>query len=140
MPSAMRNAGILDALGLEDHGDLNVSIGDPTRDPDTGVIGINDLLEMSGVVRDAVQRLLTDGHRPLVVGGDCTALFGIAAAVGAARNDAGLLFVDGHLDCYDGATSPTGGGADMELAVLLGVGSTPLVNFNPRSPAFAPDE
>lgn len=139
MPRAMRDAGIVDALGVDDGGDLNVSIGNPGRDPDTGVIGIDDLLEMSGTVRDSVLTLLADGHRPLVIGGDCTALIGIAAAVGAARSDPGLLFVDGHLDCYDGATSPTGEGADVELAVLLGIGAERLVTFNPRRPAFAPD-
>ena len=42
----------------------------------------------------------------LVLGGCCTLLIGVMAALRDNGTDAGLLFVDGHLDCYDGASSP----------------------------------
>ena len=41
--------------------------------------------------------------------------------------DLGLVYVDGHLDFYDGVTSPTGEAADMPIAVLLGDGPAPWV-------------
>ncbi|MDZ7881397.1 MAG: arginase family protein [Mycobacterium sp.] len=139
MPAALRAAGLIEALGAHDLGNLQVVIADPRRDPVTGVIGLHDLLNQSQVVRDNTQDLLASGHRPLLVGGDCTILIGIAAALIHTNPDAGLLFLDGHLDCYDGTTSATGEGADMELAVLLGVGAQPLLEFGERTPAFSHD-
>lgn len=38
----------------------------------------------------------------------------------------GLAYVDGHLDLYDGKTSPTGYCADMPLAFLLGLAPAEL--------------
>jgi arginase len=139
MPAALRCAGLTEALGAEDLGNLQVVIADPRRDPATGVIGLADLLNQSHVVRDHTRTLLAAGHRPLLIGGDCTLLIGVAAAMAHTHPDAGLLFLDGHLDCYDGTTSATGEGADMELAVLLGVGAQPLLDFGERTPAFAHD-
>ena len=137
MPAALRAAGLVGALGALDLGNLQVAIADPRRDAGTGVVGLTDLLNQSQVVRDHTQPLLADGHRPLIIGGDCTLLIGVAGALNRTHPDAGLLFVDGHLDCYDGYTSTTGEGADMELAVLLGVGAQPLLDFGERTPAFA---
>lgn len=136
MPAALRAAGLIEALGARDLGNLQVAIADPRRDPDTGVVGLSDLLNQSQVVRDETHTLLTGGHRPLLIGGDCTLLIGVAAALARTHPNAGLLFVDGHLDCYDGTTSATGEGADMELAILLGVGAQPLLDFGERTPAF----
>ena len=40
-------------------------------------------------------------------------------------DDVALVYLDGHVDLYDGRTSPTGEAADMPLAVLLGLGPEP---------------
>ena len=136
MPAALRAAGVVEALDVEDAGNLQVVMADPRRDPETGVVGLHDLLNQSAVVRDSTQKLLAADRRPLVVGGDCTLLIGVAAALARTHPDAGLLFIDGHLDCFDGTTSPTGEGADMELAVLLGTGAPPLLDFGERTPAI----
>ena len=42
------------------------------------------------------------------------------------RSAVGLAYLDGHLDLYDGATSPTGEAADMPVAVALGRGPAAL--------------
>ncbi|TGD89735.1 arginase family protein [Mycolicibacterium sp. CH28] len=139
MPSALRAAGLVEAVGAEDAGNLQVVMADPRRDPETGVVGLDDLLNLSAVVRDGTQELLAAGRTPLLVGGDCTLLIGVAAAIAATHPNAGLLFIDGHLDCFDGHSSPTGEGADMELAVLLGHGAQPLLDFGARTPAFSDD-
>ena len=137
MPAALRAHGLVDSLGVIDAGNLQVVVADPVRDRETGVIGLTDLLGLSEVVRDAASMHLTAGRRPLLVGGDCTLLLGVWAALARVRPEAGLLFVDGHLDCFDGQTSPTGEGADMELAALLGVGPPPLVGFAGRVPVLS---
>jgi arginase len=138
LPAALRAAGIAEALGVPDGGNLQVAIADPVRDPGSGVIGLRDVVGAATVVREALAPLLAERKRPLVLGGCCTLLIGVAAALRDIGADAGLLFVDGHLDCYDGASSLSGEAADMELAVLLGVGAEPLVRIA-GEPPLLPD-
>jgi arginase len=114
-PGALRAAGLVGALGAWDAGDADTVLSDATRDPVTGLIGF------SGLVR---------ASRPLVVGGDCTILLGILAAVRDQHDSRiGLWFLDGHADFYNGRTSPTGEGADMELAIATGHGPAGLVDL-----------
>jgi arginase len=129
LPAALRAAGLVEALGIPDLGNLQVAIADPVRDPEHGVVGLRDAANACQVVRRELAPLLADGGRPLVVGGCCTLLIGVIAALRDNGTDAGLLFVDGHLDCYDGASSPYGEAADMELAILLGVGAPALTEI-----------
>jgi arginase len=131
LPAALRAAGLVEALGIPDLGNLQVTIADPVRDPEHGVLGLHDAANACQVVRRELAPLLAEGKKPLVIGGCCTLLIGVMAALHDAGKDAGLLFVDGHLDCYDGASSPGGEAADMELAVLLGVGAPPLTEIAP---------
>jgi arginase len=131
LPAALRAAGLVEALGIPDLGNLQVTIADPVRDPEHGVLGLDDAANACQVVRRELAPLLADGKHPLVVGGCCTLLIGVMAALHDIGKDAGLLFVDGHLDCYDGSSSPGGEAADMELAVLLGVGAPQLTEIAP---------
>ena len=52
----------------------------------------------------------------------------------------GLAFVDGHLDFYDGESSPTGEAADMELAILTGFGPSGLIDLAGSPPMIAPSD
>ncbi len=135
MPTALRAAGLATRLGLPDRGDLPVSLTDPRRDPTTGMIAFGQVCAVSEVIRQAVASLLAAGERPLLVGGCCTLLIGVAAAL---EEDVALLFVDGHLDFYHGSSSPTGEAADMELAILTGLGPAGLVNLGGKSPLIPP--
>ena len=82
--------------------------------------------------------LLNAGQRPLVIGGCCTLLVGVMAALRTHYGDVGLAFVDGHLDYYDGHSSPTGEAADMDLALITGLGPEPLINLNGSAPLIEP--
>ena len=79
-----------------------------------------------GGVRDAVGALLGAGRWPLLLAGDCTATIGACAALRDQFGGIGLVYVDGHIDLYDGRTSPTGESADFPLAVLCGLGPPEL--------------
>ena len=104
-----------------DAGDLDVRIRGDVRDPASGVIAIDDVLDVTRQVGDAVEVLRRDGLIPFVMGGCCSLLPG--ALAGAQRvGAAGLVYLDGHLDLYDGTTSPTGEAADMPISVVLGRG------------------
>jgi arginase len=137
-PSALRAAGVVERLAAQDRGDLPIAINDPQRDPETGIIGFRDICMASAVIRDATMAALRQGERPLVVGGCCTVLIGVAAALKMQWGRAGLAFVDGHLAFYDGASSPTGEAADMTLAIVTGDGRAGLVDLAGAAPLFDP--
>ncbi|MGH3681338.1 MAG: arginase family protein, partial [Natronosporangium sp.] len=80
------------------------------------------------------------GLRPLVVGGDCSVLLGIFPGLHACVGSASLWFVDGHPDYLDGRGSETGETADMDLAVLTGVGAEPLVRLAGQVPMLSPSD
>ncbi len=105
-----------------DAGELGVRIRGDVRDAASGVIAINDVLAMTRAVRDAVERLRRDGRIPFVMGGCCSLVPGALAGAGRVDDSVGLVYLDGHLDLYDGETSPTGEAADMPIAVVLGRG------------------
>ncbi len=125
-PDAIRAAGLA-RLGWADLGDLDVRIPDHERDEATGLVGIDGVLETTDAVRASVADLVRGGGRPFVLGGCCTLLSGALAGARDVLGTIGLVYVDGHLDFYDGVTSPTGEAADMPVAVVLGDGPAPWV-------------
>jgi arginase len=136
-PAALRAAG-LDRLGWPDAGDLDVRIPDHDRDPATGLVGIDGVLSTTDGIRTAVAGLIAEGRRPFVLGGCCALLPGALAGARDAIGELGLVYVDGHLDFYDGVTSPTGEAADMPIAVVLGEGPRPWVDRVAPVPVVAP--
>lgn len=139
-PAALRSAGLVDKLGLEDRGDVHALLTDPRRDPTTGIVAFAQLRRACEQIRDQVSDVLADGLRPLVVGGDCSFLVGALAGARLHRGRVGLVFLDGHLDCLDGSTSPTGECADMDLAISYGHGPVGLVDLAGPPPTVSPDD
>jgi arginase len=121
-PAALRERGLVDRVGATDRGDLDVAIRGDDRDPETGVIGLEGVLATTAAVRAAVRGAVADGARPLVLGGCCTLVPGALAGLRDASGAHGVAYIDGHVDVYDGRTSPTGEAADMPLAVAFGRG------------------
>jgi arginase len=121
-PAALREAGLVARLGVRDRGDLDVRIRADERDPETGIVGSADVLAVTAAVRAAVAAVVAAGERPLVLGGCCALVPGALAGVRDAAGTVGIANVDGHVDVYDGRTSPTGEGADMPLGVAFGRG------------------
>jgi arginase len=105
-----------------------VRIRGEVRDPHSGMIAIDDVLATTRAVAEAVASLTADDRTPFLMGGCCTLL--PAALAGAQRSltDVGLVYLDGHLDLYDGRTSPTGEAADMPISVVLGRGPSAWVD------------
>lgn len=122
-PAALRRAGLLDALDADDGGWVDEArLRDSIRDPASGVIGAAGLRRAGAAITARVSGLIADGHRPLVLGGDCAILPGICRALPRSTE---LWFVDAHPDFLDGTTSPTGEAADMDLSVVTGHGPGP---------------
>lgn len=123
-PAALRAAGLVERLGARDAGEAEARVRDTRRDPDTGVVGADDVRRASTGIASRVREVLEAGERPLIVGGDCTLLLGVFQAL---PRGCGLWFVDGHADFFDGESSPTGEAADMDLAILTGHGPQGLL-------------
>lgn len=137
-PAAVRAAG-LERLGWPDAGDLDVRIPDHARDPETGVVGLAGVLSTTTAIRVTTADLLRRSDHPFLLGGCCTLLPGALAGARDALGSVGLVYVDGHLDFYDGLTSPTGEAADMPIAVVLGDGPAPWVERVAPVPIVPPD-
>ena len=123
-PRALREAGLALRLGraglLVDLGDTHADEPSPARGSD-GVIDAGNLAVTLARVRAQVADALRQGHRLVVVGGDCPILIGaLAGCADVSGTLPGLLFVDGHEDAWSPHASTTGEAADMELGWLLG--------------------
>ncbi len=121
-PATLRELGLPAALGGGDGGDLEVRIRGEVRDPETGLLASADVLRTTTTIRGAIAELVGEGVRPFLAGGCCAVLPGALAGARDALGPIGLVHFDGHLDLYDGETSPTGEGADMPVSVALGLG------------------
>jgi arginase len=134
-PAALRQAGIVAELRARDAGDLAVRIAGTDRDPGSGIVGYPSVVRTCEGVRDGVEHLLRAGAFPVVLGGCCALVPGVAAGVRRAHSGTvGLAYVDGHLDLYDGRTSPTGEAADMPVAVVAGHGDATLGSLGGAAP------
>jgi arginase len=114
-------------------------VGPRERDSSSGVLGLPGLIRASQELRERVAEVFSLGQRPLVLGGDCTLLLGVGAALQRRFHRPGLWFVDGHTDTFDAAMSPTGEAADMELGALTGHGPAELTVCADADPVIAPE-
>jgi arginase len=126
-PDAVRAQRLLERIDARDLGDLDVRIRGAHRDRATGVIGIADVVAMTASLRAAVRDVVASGARPLVLGGCCSLVPAALAGVRDVAGSVGVAYVDGHVDVYDGHSSPTGEAADMPMGVAFGLGPAPWV-------------
>jgi arginase len=122
MPRVLREAGVIEAIGARDLGDLDVLIDPPVRDAETGIVGSDSVLAVTRTIRHAVAAHADPDATLVLLGGCCTLAVGAIAGLRDKVGDVGVVYLDGHLDLYDGVNSPTGEAADMPLAVALGLG------------------
>jgi arginase len=142
-PAALRDAGLARLVDL-DLGDAATTISGSHRDEATGVRALADTLAATHELAAALWTGIREhpGRRPLVLGGDCSLLLGVFARARAILNtatlgDVGLWLLDGHPDYLDPRGSDTGETADLELAVLTGVGPPSLLALGERVPMVA---
>lgn len=126
-PDALRRAGLARALAAEDLGDVGLRIASPARDAKWGIVGHDDVLDVTRTLRRHVAGLAARDRKLLLLGGCCSLVPGALAGLRDALGPVGLAYIDGHSDLYDGQTSPTGEAADVPLATMLGHGPASLV-------------
>jgi len=146
-PSAIRIAGLeahLEQLGykVQDYGDIDVMIAETEEVGSTRVRYKAPILQANRDLMKQVDRVLTDGRLPLVLGGDHSIAIGSIAGTSnfhARRGESlGLIWFDAHGDCNTPQTTPSGNIHGMSLAVALGLGDRDLVRLGGRAPKIHP--
>lgn len=147
LPAALRRAGLASRIGARDAGRVAPSAAyDPVRAADTGLLNGPALRETAVRLGETVSAVVRTGEVPLVLGGDCSVVLGALLGLRRARraqersDRVGLLFVDGHVDFYQPAASPTGEVADMDLALATGRGPRLLARLDGPQPLVHDDD
>ncbi len=118
-PQALLDAGLEEAVELGERAATLTPLRDPTRNPDSGLVSHEAVIALTEDVREGTAELLAEEGPLLVLGGCCTLVPGVLGGLAERGMTPRIAYVDGHLDLYDGDTSPTGEAADMPLAVAL---------------------
>jgi arginase len=121
-PGALLDAGLADAVALGKRAATTTLLRDPERDPGTGLVSAAAVPELTAEVRRRAAELAAGPDPLLVLGGCCTLVPGVLGGLADAGRAPRIAYIDGHLDLYDGTSSPTGEAADMPVAVALGRG------------------
>lgn len=126
-PGALRRWSDLSGIVARDLGDFAAPIHDGRRDPVSGIVGHAEVVDATASIRSEFGRRLQPDRRMVVLGGCCTLMIGLGAATRDRIGKFGIAYVDGHMDLYDGQSSPSGEGADMPLAMMLGHGDKQVI-------------
>ncbi|MEM1199934.1 MAG: arginase family protein, partial [Pseudomonadota bacterium] len=113
-PDALRDVGLMAAMNSGHAKDLDTLMRGSRRDSASGLVALDGVIEATLVLRRRLGQLIEDGQLPFVAGGCNAILPGAMAGArdGLARGTGlGLVSVSGHMDLYDGDTSPDGSGA-----------------------------
>jgi arginase len=142
-PSAIRIAGLeerLRELGHEvvDEGDLDIKNMEELKVGDVHARYLTEIARAARLAAGKVERIMTKGRFPLVLGGDHSisvgTVSGIAAFCRARRKKLGLLWIDAHGDINTPDTSPSGNIHGMPVASLLGEGPDALTGIGSDQP------
>ncbi len=146
-PSAIRIAGVearLRELGHEvvDEGDIAIKNMEELKVGDVRARYLGEIARAATVACRKIDRILTKGHFPLVLGGDHSiavgTVSGIASVCRRQGKKLGLLWVDAHGDINTPESSPSGNIHGMPVAALLGHGPAKLTGIGGKAPKVDP--
>jgi arginase len=147
-PEALRVAGLAQALqahGLtvQDHGNL-AGPANPWQPPLNGYRHLNEVVAWNQAVHNAVANALSQGHLPILLGGDHCLGIGSMAAVARHCRRSGkklrVLWLDAHADFNTCELTPSGNLHGMPVACLCGFGPQELVHLGGSGAALAASE
>jgi len=139
MPTVLREQRLLTRLGAEDCGTVVPPPYAHSIDSETKVRNAHAIHDYSLALAGSIGRLLDRGFFPIVLGGDCSILLGVALAL-RRRGNFGLLFIDGHTDLLTPDNSETGGASGMDLALVAGTGPHLLTSIEDLAPYVKPED
>ena len=137
-PDSLRHAGVGDGPPLIDLGDTRSRLRDPVRDHhETGVVAGEDVVGLTAELRERIAGRPEPQTPLLVLGGCARCCLACSAVCATTVTTSPWCTLDGHVDLYDGRTSPTGEAADMPLAVPAGSRTEPWLGGLPAGPTAA---
>jgi arginase len=146
-PSAIRIAGIADRLRelghkVVDDGDVVIKNMEELKVGDERARYLGEIARASTIIARKIERIMGQGHFPLVLGGDHSIAVGTVSGIaGFGRQQGkktGLLWIDAHGDINTPETSPSGNIHGMPLAALLGYGAGELTSIGGEFPKVEP--
>jgi arginase len=146
-PSAIRIAGLAERLAelghrVVDQGDVDIKNMEELKVGDVRARYLGEIARASRLVGNKVERIVSKGRFPLVLGGDHSisvgTVSGIAAVARREGSKVGLLWVDAHGDINTPETSPSGNIHGMPVAALLGEGPPELTSIGGEGPKVDP--
>jgi arginase len=144
-PSALRVAGLqarIKQLGhqVEDIGNIPVKQAEEMSYGDKRAKYLQEIAGTSKDLAEAVEKSLSEGFLPLVLGGDHSIAVGSAAGVSdffhKQNKQIGYIWLDAHGDMNTPESSPSGNVHGMPLAAIMGYGAPELVDllgFKPKA-------
>jgi arginase len=143
-PSAIRYAGLADrlrALGYDviDRGNVAAPEPEALTVQDERARYLPEILEACARLAPLVRDAVTEGLRPLVLGGDHSIAIGTLAGLAAAAGQpGGVLWIDAHGDLNTPGSSTTGNVHGMPLAAVTGAAGEEFAHDGLVLPAVDP--
>ncbi|GAA2895504.1 arginase [Actinoplanes cyaneus] len=137
LAGALRDQGLLGRLGARDGG-VVVPPRYDVRDwkPGDGVLNADALAAYTRTLADRVDRVVGSGDFLLLLGGDCSILFGAALAL-RRRGRYGLAYLDGSIDFrHTGNSDNVGASAGETTAIVTGRGQPEIADVDGLAPYF----
>src|SRR5205823_9244063 len=103
----------------EDWGNVDFPVPEATDMGDEHARFLRQIIETCERVARLVTSAVTDGHLPLVLGGDHSVAIGTLGGLAQAHGPGGVLWIDAHGDLNTPETSPSGNVHGMALAAAL---------------------
>ncbi|QPC48075.1 arginase [Mangrovibacillus cuniculi] len=143
-PSAIRYAGVVERLEnightVRDRGDVLIEAAERVQDPSTNLRNLKAVAKGNTELAITVDKVITEGDFPLVLGGDHSIAMGTIAGLARHYSNLGIIWYDAHGDLNTGETSPSGNIHGMPLAVSLGIGHPTLTSIHGDSPKIKPE-
>ena len=110
----------------------------PEKDAATGLLNCRSLIHYAKLQASLIAPMFAQHHLPVIIGGDCSILVGVALALRKAGNY-GLFYLDGHTDFMDIRFSETGGMGGMAAYAVTGNGYAGISNIDGHSPYINED-
>lgn len=133
LPEFLLANGLAENVGARRAARLEPPDYDPVRDVATQTLNASAIASYTRELANLVERVLSEGDCPFILGGDCSIVLGPTLAL-RRRGRFGLLFIDGHADFYQPEVNPNGEAASMDLAFATGYGPPQLTNLEGLSP------
>lgn len=141
LAGALRDQRLLERLGARDGG-VVVPPRYDTRDwrPGDGVLNAEALASYTRRLADRTGAVIDDGGLLIVLGGDCSILFGPALAL-RRRGRYGIVYLDGSIDFrHTGNTDHVGASAGEGTAIVTGRGQPDIADIEGLAPYCRDDD